>query len=662
IMKVNDRDIDDPGIKRIFINGQVDALEKIVFNYLSNALKYVKDEGTIILRLQQVEDKAVISVTDDGIGISKENQKRLFKLFSQVEDFAPKSHEGTGIGLALTKELAEKMNGEVDVISTPGAGSSFLATFPVLKIEKPSIGLAIVTDDQRFHIDLNEKLAAKPEVFSVKSFIDLLELKSVCSEYGIHILITDDTMLGKYGNRALSEIKHLNPGLEVFLLLSAGEKDPSTEFGIMGTGVREFSFPWEVDKIADEVSRKFAGVNAICKKPEGGVSEKKDWFLGDIEDSAGKKEETRADDVAAGSCDPSGVHILIVDDNIDMLHLISGYLNEAKYGVTSALNGKQAIRKCRDLRPDLIISDWMMPVMSGPEFVQYLKNDRLLSSVPVIMLTARSDEASRRESAHFGADAFLGKPFDQIELVSLVQNLLKLKQGEKQIASLNREIADGVLRRFLPPAMIESILNGEAVFDKKPRNTKITILIATLIGFRERIAEFCPDDISEILNGFYTEMTKIIFSHSGVIDRLEDGSIRALFGVSDTDPPNVQVETASRSALEMEKRLLQIIPEWNRRLEENMSYKIVIHHGDAVVGTVGSPLRTDYTAIGAAIHFTKHIEGLAGEGEILVSKDARDYLRPDMWVRHDLPGVERGEKVPRLARVVEPQGNGKKAG
>ncbi|MBF0443639.1 MAG: response regulator, partial [Oligoflexales bacterium] len=352
-------------------------------------------------------------------------------------------------------------------------------------------------------------------------------------------------------------------------------------------------------------------------------------------------------------------HILVVDDNVDMLELVTGYLRGSGYIISTALNGKEAVDKALSKKPDLIVADWMMPVMSGPELVKYLKNHARLSAIPVILLTAKSDDLSKKEGISLGADAFLGKPFDQLEFLSLIKNLLKLKQGEMQVAALNREISNSVLRRFLPPELIKGILEGEAVFDNKPKNTKVTILMATLSHLRESFEDLGPENITNILHEYYSEMTEIIFSNKGIVDRFEEESIRALFGVPSSESIEEQVLAASLCALQMSKKLPLLIPEWNKKYEVKLNFKIAIHFGEAIVGTIGSPLRTDYTAMGSAVHIARHIENYAKDGEILISKDGRDYLNPNMWVKHGSFIIEGTDKKMTVALVIDPSSNAK---
>ncbi|MBF0442343.1 MAG: response regulator, partial [Oligoflexales bacterium] len=657
-LKINDSYNDEVIHQKIFVKGHIDALEKIIFNYLSNALKYVKENGNIILRLQKIENKAVISVTDNGIGISMENQKKLFKLFSQVDESSSRPYEGTGLGLALTKELAEKMNGTVEVTSTVGEGSCFLATFPIYTVEKPTIDLLSIIGDSEFQEKLLHIAKLNSHFSSINSYNDLFEAKSFCTMHRILNLIIDESMLGKYGNKALREICECNENMNIFILKSSDNTECLKELREFDIFPEELKAPWNPEEIIHNLSKNIA---AKSNKSHSYSHNVKEWLLADADADYSKMEKDIMENMAEADSCISGSHILVVDDNIDMIHLISSYLKNEKFHLSIALNGRDALSKCQKLKPDLIITDWMMPVMSGPELIQQLKTNRAFASIPVILLTAKSDEISKKEGTHYGADAFLGKPFDHLELVSMIGNLLKLKEGEKQIALLNQEISSGVLRRFLPQELINGILNGEEIFENKPKISRITILIVTLTGIKNAIKEMYPDHISRLLNDYYLEITKIIFSNRGVIDRFEDGSVRALFGALSSASPDVLVQDACNSALEIEKKVCGMIPDWNKRYDCSLSYRMAIHYGEALVGMIGSPLRTDFTAIGSTVHFAQYLDTLANDHEIIISREARDHIDPDMWVNRDDPNISDNKNDHVLSRLINSNLERKKA-
>lgn len=245
------------------ILGEIDALEKVVFNFLSNALKFTPAGGKISLGVKYFGDRIRVFVRDTGPGISPEDQNKLFQVFSQVESSTTREYEGTGLGLALVRSLAEEMKGVVGIDSEVGVGSVFWAEFPIC---------------------------------------------------------------------------HLTEG----------------------------------------------GFDATNFKVKG-------WLLSDSSGSVGAQDETETVGIPEGT----GELILLVDDLQDMRDLISEALRECEYRVVTAVNGKQGLETAMRIRPDLIITDWMMPVMSGPEFIEGVKKDHTLASVPVILLTVKSFFESR---------------------------------------------------------------------------------------------------------------------------------------------------------------------------------------------------------------------------------------------------------------------------
>ena len=299
-----------PGGERVCADIEFDGLEKICFNFLANALKFTPDGGSITLGLSSTEQSARIFVEDNGPGICPEDQTKLFKLFAQVGDTA--GTQGTGLGLALAKELAEGMAGSVGVISNLGEGSTFYLDLP--------------------------KTSGEPSDFDTQDTFNM----DLSGEYSLHDL----------------------------------------------------------------------GATAPCVD-----------------------ENTLAT-------------ILVVDDLQDMRQLIQTQLNRSGYRVLQAADGESALESAKVHKPDLMITDWMMPKMDGPTLVKAWRSDPGLSGIPVIMLTARSDSHSKVESSEVGADSFIGKPFQDIELLATIRNLLALKANEKQLHKAYQELEETAAREI----------------------------------------------------------------------------------------------------------------------------------------------------------------------------------------------------------------------
>src|SRR5262249_10947966 len=144
--------------------------------------------------------------------------------------------------------------------------------------------------------------------------------------------------------------------------------------------------------------------------------------------------ESRRPNVAAAPRQPLGEAglVLIVEDNRDMAEFIAQSL-ASNYGLATASNGREGVRKAEELVPDLVISDLMMPEMSGDQLVAALSRRPKVSHIPVLLLTARADEETRVEALRHGVSDFLAKPFSVEELKARVDNLVRAKRATDAI-------------------------------------------------------------------------------------------------------------------------------------------------------------------------------------------------------------------------------------
>ena len=145
---------------------------------------------------------------------------------------------------------------------------------------------------------------------------------------------------------------------------------------------------------------------------------------------------------------------MIVEDNDDVAMYIKHVL-DGKYDIIRASNGNDGLSKAREIIPDIIITDLMMPVIDGYEMCRKIRADELLNHIPIIIVTARSSDKDRLEALAVGADAFLVKPFSNEELKALVENLLNSRQllREKFQVKLNSPIDEPVLGPVAEPSL-----------------------------------------------------------------------------------------------------------------------------------------------------------------------------------------------------------------
>ena len=226
-----------------------------------------------------------------------------------------------------------------------------------------------------------------------------------------------------------------------------------------------------------------------------------------------------------------------------------------------AANGEQGYEVICDRRPDLVISDWMMPKLSGPDMLKQVRSNADVATTPFILLTAKSDEESKLIGTEIGADAFLGKPFNDQELGSAVRKPLGLKSREKEAQKLNDYITESVLKRYLPPALIGDILSGELSMDKPAELRDITVLFSDLQALPRPSRTWALKASSAFLNEYLTVMNEVIFEHGGTIDKFIGDAIM-VFGAPQDMPPVEQVKRATDCAKAMQQAMMSLTTDW----------------------------------------------------------------------------------------------------
>lgn len=302
-------------------------LEKILGNLLSNALKFTPPGGTVTLRLDADEAAARISVRDTGPGIPPEELPRVFDRFYRGERSSEQAYPGTGIGLALVRELVHLHGGTVEVESGPEAGSRFTVTL-------------------------------------------------------------------RQGR------EHLRPD-QVVEEVDAGSWTPRSS------------------------TREGTEAEAAVRWPPPPGTESTPISRGPGGNGATPSASPSPDDNGAERDDVTTV--LVAEDNSELRDYIRSHL-EGRFRVMEASDGREALELARANLPDLVISDVMMPGMDGHALCRALKEDPETDFLPVILLTARAAPEDRLAGLRDRADAYLTKPFDVEELLTVVRNHLEVRE------------------------------------------------------------------------------------------------------------------------------------------------------------------------------------------------------------------------------------------
>ena len=216
--------------------------------------------------------------------------------------------------------------------------------------------------------------------------------------------------------------------------------------------------------------------------------------------------------------------ILIADDNVDNVDIARARLAAHNYEIVTATDGEEALAAARELRPDLILLDVMMPRMDGIEVCRRVKADAGLPFIPVIMVTARAGTQDIVAALKAGADEYLTKPVDHAALVARVNSMLRIKfltdTVEEQRAklaewarTLEKRVAEQVdelerlsqLRRFFSPQLAEAILKGGATDPLLSHRREIIVVFLDLRGFTTFAETSEPEEVMRLLRDYHAE-------------------------------------------------------------------------------------------------------------------------------------------------------------
>jgi len=452
-------------------------MKKVLYNLLSNAFKFSDpDEGQVWIRLGSKGDVVELEFEDNGIGIPRDQLDRIFDRFTQVEGSATRRYEGSGIGLALVKEIVTQHGGSITAESESGHGSIFTITLP--------------------------RGRTTPG--------DTAELEE------------DETLIPVF--------------------VESGQE-----------------------------------------------------HIGEISS-------------------PTSDHhplLLVADDNADMRRYLERVLKK-QYRIVLVKDGAEALEQAKTLRPDLILTDVMMPRMSGPDLLKAVREDRALGSTPVIFITARAGTEARIESLDAGADDYLAKPFDENELLARVDNLIRARNQQRELAKLQKE----KMARFLPSHLADMIISEDREDFLRGHRTEITAVFVDLRGFTTFSETADPEDLMTVLRQYQAEIGPLISQYNGTLERFAGDALMIFF--NDPLPVPNHAEQAARMAIAIRQRVAALQAQWSKR-GIDLGIGIGIATGYATLGVIGFEGRKDYAAIGPVTNLAARLCQEAKDGQILAT-------------------------------------------
>jgi class 3 adenylate cyclase len=340
--------------------------------------------------------------------------------------------------------------------------------------------------------------------------------------------------------------------------------------------------------------------------------------------------------------------ILAVDDVLDNLEIVRLRLETQGYRVATAADGVEALQRMRELEPDLVLLDVMMPRLDGVGVVRTMRADPALCATPVILVTAKADTRDVVEGLDAGGDDYLTKPFEHAALLARVRSILRQKRLHDQVdeqaralekwnQTLTEQVAAQVgeiarmsrLRRFLPPQVVDVVLSTGKDDVLASHRREATLVFCDLRGFTGFAETTEPEEVMAILREYHTCLGQIVFQYGGTLERFAGDGLLILFN----DPIEYADHTARavKMALEMREQMAALTERW-QRLGHNLGFGIGISRGFVTLGAVGFEGRQEYTAIGAAANLASRLCDEAKSGQILISQRVAGCLEQELQV------------------------------
>jgi adenylate cyclase len=348
----------------------------------------------------------------------------------------------------------------------------------------------------------------------------------------------------------------------------------------------------------------------------------------------------------------------VVDDNPTNLEVLRVRLNAQGYEVVTAVDGEDALNRVREVEPDLVLLDVMMPKLDGISVVKELKQDSTLRFTPIILVTAKADTRDIVTGLEAGGDDYLTKPFEHAALIARVRSLLRikelhdtvqsqatqLKEQTEQLSSWNRLLEErvaeqlaqieriGRLQRFLAPQVAQMIASSDPSDSLLASHRReVTVLFCDLRGFTAFTDASEPEEVMGVLREYHENLGELIFRYEGTLERFLGDGIMIVF--NDPIPCDDHTERAVRLALDMRERVDELAKQWARR-GHVLGFGIGIASGYATLGQVGFEHRREYTAIGRVINLASRLCDEAKAGQIVISQRAFSAVEQSVGASH----------------------------
>jgi len=477
------------------LKGDPTKIKEVLINLLSNAIKFTNYGGEITLEIKKEEDETQnlisFAVSDNGIGMTTEQQSRVFEAFSQADVSVTRKYGGTGLGLTISSQFVELMGGKLELISAKDKGTTFFFTIPLEEVNSLETtlihafsNLSIGKYEQKISTKLDGYLSRYFEYLGldVKYFNSVSELKELnnlglCKNYWVDIDRADEGIvdaiknldkdrvvaIANVTNKSKIESLNLNQGNVIYkpvtLTKLKAVLSHSTEDGP------------KVEVVTDAISTKF------------------------------------------------NAKVLVTEDNVINQKLITRILEEHGITVSIANNGLEAFEKRRNNHDyDLIFMDIQMPVMDGIEATHEIldyEEDEEVKHIPIVALTANALKGDRERFMGEGMDEYITKPIETSELLYILNKFLS-HTAKKEISPVKTEDISKITKEDTNQSKVENISSDKNILIAKKLKIEARVLSKVIanLGYSYKVLDNINGLKDELASGKYD----ILFVDDSLID------------------------------------------------------------------------------------------------------------------------------------------------
>jgi adenylate cyclase len=367
---------------------------------------------------------------------------------------------------------------------------------------------------------------------------------------------------------------------------------------------------------------------------------------------------------------PRGMTVLLVDDQPVIAEAIRQMLaTEPGIRLHHCVDPTQALAVAAEVQPTVILQDLIMPDVDGLTLVRYFRVHPATVDVPIIVLSTREEPATKAEAFQFGANDYVVKLPDRLELVARIRyhstgflHLLDSREAwaaalasHEQLEVRNRFIRQ-VFGRYLSDEIVESLLEKPGGLELGGETRRVTIMMTDLRGFMPMCETLEPRQVVTILNNYLGAMTEVIVRHGGTINEFIGDAILAVFGAP------IRRDDDARRAIACAVEMQATMDEVNARNTAAglpcVEMGIGLNTGEVVVGNVGSDRRAKYGVVGRHVNLASRIESHTIGGQILAAAstigDAGEGIRIDGQMEIVPKGVTAPMKIYEVGGIGAP--------